>query len=276
MRARKRFGQHFLEPAWVRKVVTRIAPAPGDLLLEIGPGRGALTRELVAGGAGVVAVEVDRDLAAALAADLGPRARIVTGDVLRVDLARIVRELAGSAPPGRRVRVVGNLPYNVTSPIVIRLLEVARETGQVADAVLMVQHEVAERLAAGPGGGDYGPLAVAVQLWADVERLLTLPPGAFRPPPRVVSALVRLVFRPPRVEVADAPLFGALVRAVFSQRRKTLANALRPFAARRGVSAERVLGAAGIDGRRRPQTLDLAELAALARAVATSPTHAVL
>ena len=276
MRARKRFGQHFLEPAWVRKVVTLLAPAPGDALLEIGPGRGALTRELVAGGARVVAVEVDRDLAAGLVAELGPRATIVTGDVLRVDLAPLVRELAGPAADGRGVRVVGNLPYNVTSPIVLRLLEVARETGRVVDAVLMVQDEVAERLAARPGGGDYGPLAVAVQLWSDVERLLTLPPGAFRPQPRVVSALVRLVFRPPRVEVADLPLFDAMVRAVFSQRRKTLTNALRPFAGLRGVRADRALAAAGIDGRRRPQTLDLAELAALARAVATSPTHPVL
>jgi 16S rRNA (adenine1518-N6/adenine1519-N6)-dimethyltransferase len=165
------------------------------------------------------------------------------------------------------VRIAGNLPYNISTPLIGRLVGLARDTGRVADAVLMVQLEVANRLSASPGSGDYGPLTVFTQLWADVDLALRLPPGAFRPPPRVQSAVVALRFRPPVLEMASPALFDRLVRAIFLQRRKMLSNALQPFAASLGVSAPEALARAGIDGRRRPETLALVELARLAAAL---------
>jgi 16S rRNA (adenine1518-N6/adenine1519-N6)-dimethyltransferase len=267
LRARKRFGQHFLEPVWVKKVVEAIAPGPGDVFLEVGPGRGALTLALAARGARVVAVEIDRDLAADLAARVPPGVEIVEGDILRVNLEDLVAR-ALIAPPGTpgplRLRVAGNLPYNVASPVVFRLIETARATDRIADAVLMVQDEVAARLVAVPGTGDYGPLSITVQLHSTPRRLLTLPPGAFRPVPAVRSALVSLTFGPPAVTLADDRVFDDMVRAMFTQRRKVVANALSAFARRHGVAAGDVLAAAHIDGRRRPETLNLSELARLA------------
>lgn len=267
MRARKRFGQHFLEPAWVRKVVAAIAPAAGDVFLEVGPGPGALTRALAAYGVTITAVELDRDLAARLVREVPPNVTIVEGDVLQVDLDRLLREaLAAAGATGRAARVVGNLPYNVSSPILLRLARLARDGAPLRDATVMLQEEVAARVMAPPGGGEYGPLAIAVQLRADVQALLALPPGAFRPPPKVRSTLVGLTFRPARVEVGDEAHFERVVRAVFTQRRKTLANALGAFASARGLEARDVVARAGLDGRRRPETLDLAEFASLAAA----------
>jgi 16S rRNA (adenine1518-N6/adenine1519-N6)-dimethyltransferase len=140
----------------------------------------------------------------------------------------------------------------------------------------MLQEEVAARVMAPPGGRDYGPLAIAVQLRADARRLLALPPGAFRPPPKVRSALVGLGFRAARVEIADEALFERVVRAVFTQRRKTLANALQPFAAAHGTVAHDVLARAGLDGRRRPETLDLAEYARLSAVIGQAARTPVL
>ena len=277
MRARKRFGQHFLEPAWVRKVVEAIAPTSEDVFLEIGPGPGALTYALAQTGAAVTAVELDRDLAARLARAVPSNVRVVQGDVLRVDLDALVREsLAARCAAGGRARVVGNLPYNISSPILVRLLRTVRDGTPLSDATLMLQEEVAARVMAPPGGRDYGPLAITVQFRADAQRLLSLPPGAFRPVPRVRSALVGLSFRPPRVEVTDEALFEGVVRGAFTQRRKTLANALRPVAAARGADAGVVLARAGLDGRRRPETLDLAEFARLAAAFAPAARTPVL
>ena len=183
---------------------------------------------------------------------------VVTGDVLDVDLVAIARELGG-ATSGLR----GNLPYNISSPILFRLLAAA-ESGLLRDATLMLQREVADRLTAKIGTGDYGVLTVSTKIGADVTRVLALPPGAFRPPPKVRSAVVRLDFRPPPPEVRDAPLLIEIVRSVFTQRRKTLANALAPFATSRGRSAAEALVEAGIDPRRRPETLELTEYARLA------------
>jgi 16S rRNA (adenine1518-N6/adenine1519-N6)-dimethyltransferase len=159
--------------------------------------------------------------------------------------------------------VAGNLPYNVASPILSTLVRAHRAHGGLVDATLMLQREVADRIEALPGGGDYGPLAILTRLHADATRLLTLPPGAFRPPPKVHSAVVRLAFRAPAVALRDEAVFEALVRSIFTQRRKTVANALRPFATSRGADARAVLEAAGIDPSCRPETLSLAELAAL-------------
>ncbi|MGH9346561.1 MAG: 16S rRNA (adenine(1518)-N(6)/adenine(1519)-N(6))-dimethyltransferase RsmA [Vicinamibacterales bacterium] len=260
-RPRRRFGQHFLEPAWVDKLIDRLDLQPGDTFLEIGPGRGALTLPLARRVNRVVAVEIDRDLVAALAREVPPNVRLVQGDVLDLSLDEILR---GDTQP---VRVVGNLPYNVASPILFKLLRSHDAGRRLSDATLMLQREVADRLVASPGTGEYGALTIQVALHANVERVLTLPPGAFRPPPTVTSAVVRLRFRPPAVDVGDPVVFERLVRSIFLQRRKMLANALKPVADSMGRSAPQVLSHAGIDGRRRPETLTLAEVSRLVGAV---------
>jgi 16S rRNA (adenine1518-N6/adenine1519-N6)-dimethyltransferase len=263
MRARKRFGQHFLEAAWVAKVVAAVRPTATDRMIEIGPGRAALTEPLASRVERLVAVEVDRDLAARLAARQIPKLSVVTADVLDVDIGALAeREL--NATPARKVRVVGNLPYNISSPILFRLLDAAARTNVFQDASLMLQKEVADRLVARAGTAEYGVLTITTALGADVERVLSLPPGAFRPMPKVQSAVVRLTFRPPTVPVADPRLLVDLVRSVFTQRRKTVANALATFAGDRGRNAKTLLAEAGIDPSRRPETLQLVEFARLA------------
>jgi 16S rRNA (adenine1518-N6/adenine1519-N6)-dimethyltransferase len=279
VRARKRFGQHFLEPAWVDKVIRAIDPRPDETFLEIGPGRGALTRPLAARAKAVIACEIDRDLAAELREAMPKNVAIIEGDFLTSTID--VEELAAARSAACRVRVAGNLPYNVASPILFRLLEI--NTGSVAtrggplltDATLMLQREVADRLAAAPGSRDYGVLTVLVGHRAAVRRRLTLPPGAFRPQPKVHSAVVRLEFHGPQPPVVDEQVFADLVQAVFTRRRKTLANALAAYrpASRDAGGTERVrpqdtvrrvLAAAGIDGSRRPETLTIAEFGRLA------------
>lgn len=267
MRARKRFAQHFLETAWVHKLVAAVAASPDDSILEIGPGRGAITRPLAAHAKRLLAVEVDRDLAADLEAAQLPNVTVVTSDVLSVDLVPIVSDWLGAPPgPSNQFRIVGNLPYNISSPILFMLLDLAAKTGGVRDAVLMLQKEVADRLVARTGTGDYGVLTVLTARNADVTRVLSLPPGAFRPQPKVHSAVVRLVFRPAKVQIGDQDLFVRMVRTMFTQRRKTIGNALKPFGAERGVEPMEALAAVGIDPKRRPETLDLAEMARLAAA----------
>jgi 16S rRNA (adenine1518-N6/adenine1519-N6)-dimethyltransferase len=245
----------------VAKVIAAVHPTKDDTFLEIGPGRGALTRPLASRAGRVVAVEIDRDLAAALAEERLPNVRVIEMDFLALDLGEALRE------EPKPLRVAGNLPYNVSSPILFALIAAADEGRVLADATLMLQKEVAERLAASPGRKEYGTLAVQVALVADVEPLLTLPPGAFRPAPKVTSAVVRLRFRPPAVDVGDARIFERIVRGIFLQRRKTIANALRPVADAMGHSAAELLERAEVDGRLRPEALSLAQLARLSRAV---------
>lgn len=265
IRARRRFAQHFLEASWVPKLVALVAPEPTDAILEIGAGRGALTLALAERCGRLVAVEVDRDLVSRLRATAPASVEVVEADILRVDLSALVRGLAAAPGVTGPVRIVGNLPYNISSPILFRLVSLARETGGgVRDATLMLQREVADRVAAGPGGGNWGPLGIAIQRVADVQRLAALPPGAFRPAPRVHSAVVRLVFRPAAAPSPAETSLDALARALFTRRRKTLRNALEPFARRHGVDPARVLAEAGLDARRRPETLSLEELARLA------------
>jgi 16S rRNA (adenine1518-N6/adenine1519-N6)-dimethyltransferase len=256
LHARKRFGQHFLEAAWADKLVAAFEPKPEDRFLEIGPGPGALTLRLAPRVAHLTAVEIDRDVIAALRPQLPPNVDLIEADVLDFDLGA----LAGTGP----LRVAGNLPYNISSPVLFRVIGVAASHPSLIDATFMVQREVAERLEARPGSGDYGVLAISIQLRASVQRLLTLPPGAFRPPPKVHSAVVRLTFRPPSVAIADESVFEGMVRSMFTQRRKTLSNALAPFAASRSAAARDALAAADVDPSRRPETLSLPELAALA------------
>jgi 16S rRNA (adenine1518-N6/adenine1519-N6)-dimethyltransferase len=260
-RPRKRFGQHFLEPAWVAKVIEAIKPTADDTFLEIGPGRGALTRPLAARAGRVVAVEIDRDLAAALEHEAIQTVRIIPSDFLKMNLQEA---LAGEPRP---LRVAGNLPYNVSSPILFALLGAADEGRVLSDATLMLQKEVADRLVAKPGRKEYGVLAIQATVSADVSHLLTLPPGAFRPPPKVTSAVVRLRFRPPLVDVGDRHVFERIVRGMFLQRRKTLANALRPVADSLGRDAAELLERAQVDGGLRPEALTVEQIARLSRAV---------
>jgi len=246
--ARKRFGQNFLvDQQAIGDILAAIAPRPGDLVIEIGPGHGALTRPLAASGARLIVVEIDRDLAARLQAS-GLDCEVVNEDALRVDFAA----LAGGCP----YRMVGNLPYNISTPLLFHLL--GQEPAAV-DLHFMLQKEVANRLAAGPGGRNYGRLSLACQNRCEVYSLFELGPEAFEPRPRVDSAFVRLVPRPaPLVEPALQEDFDRVVTRAFSQRRKTLRNSLRPL-----LSASEIENA-GLDPIARPERLSLQDFIRLA------------
>lgn len=254
---RRALGQHFLRDAGIaRAIVDLVAPTAADLAVEIGPGEGALTDQLAGRAGRLIAVEVDRQLIERLRRRL-PGVEVIEADARVWDYGALVR------PPGGRVLVLGNLPYSVGKPILQALVEARTAIDQMA---LMLQLEVAERVAAAPGGKTYGSLSVLTQLYCDVRIAMSVPPGAFRPPPKVDSAVLHL--RPlsaPRVDVADEARFHAVVRAAFAQRRKTLANAL---AAGLGLSVSAVraaAGGAGVDAARRAETLNIKEFAELAR-----------
>jgi len=266
-RARKRFGQHFLEPAWVDKVLRAIAPASDQAFIEIGAGRGAMTRALTARARRVVAFEIDRDLAAALRQTAPTNLTVVEGDFLDVT-PETLQSVLTAGELAQPIRVAGNLPYNVASPILFKLVDLRAAGIRLADAHVMLQREVADRLVATPGTGEYGVLTVLIGHVAGVERVLALPAGAFRPAPKVQSAVVRLQFHPPNPPVKDGRIFVDLVRAVFTRRRKTLANALLAFERKRVGAFAGPKRLAGIDGRRRPETLSIAEFARLADAIA--------
>lgn len=258
-RPRKRFGQHFLvDGGTIARIVDLVHPEPGEVVLEIGPGRGALTTPLLGQLSRLVAVEIDRDLAAALRRRWPAEAlRLVEGDILAVDLAAVLAEEGG-----QRLLVVGNLPYNITAPLLFHLLAHA---DHVSRAVLMVQREVAARLTATPGSREYGLITVLLRMRAQVEVRLPVPRARFRPVPGVDSAVIELRFTPTnQVAVGDRAAWQRLVRAAFGQRRKMLRNTLlaaAPSLLREDlrVIAER----SGIDLERRPETLDLAEFARL-------------
>jgi 16S rRNA (adenine1518-N6/adenine1519-N6)-dimethyltransferase len=252
----RRLGQHFLRPGAVRRLVQAIAPARTDVFLEIGPGRGALTLPLLEVGARVVAVEKDPALARRLREEAPAHLEVVEGDALEVDLPALV-------PPG--TRLVGNLPYYVSSPLLRRFLDARRH---FRDLHAMLQEEVAERVAAPPGSRDYGILSVHYALWAEVELLLRFPPGAFDPPPKVRSAVLRARFREtPRAEVPDPAAFEALVRHAFARRRRTLENNLRD----RYPDLKERLAGVGLAGTRRAETLSVEEFARLSRALPEVP-----
>jgi 16S rRNA (adenine1518-N6/adenine1519-N6)-dimethyltransferase len=250
---RKRFGQHFLhDPAVIARIVAALAPQPGDHLVEIGPGRGALTDQLLAvPGCSLDAIEIDRDLAARLRARCAARSACVLheADALEFDFSALAR--ARGAP----LRILGNLPYNISTPLLFHLLSHA---AAIRDLHVMLQREVAVRLAAQPGGHDYGRLTVMLAPRAEVTRLFDVGPGAFQPPPRVWSAVVRLTMRtqPPFVM---SPHYAPLVAAAFTQRRKTLRNALSAFLTREQIVA------CGVDPSARPETLSPAVFNTLAQ-----------
>ncbi len=261
LRAKKSWGQNFLGDEAILDTIARLAvERQGEVVVELGAGLGHLTARLLARGARVVAVERDRDMARVLRGELGEAVRLLEADAARLDY----RALAVEAGEGGPVAVVGNLPYHLSSPILFSLLD---QADAVSRAVLLLQREVAERLSAAPGTKAWGLLSVLLQQRAEVTVERRVPPGAFLPPPKVESAVVRVAFGPSRAEVVDPARFRRLVKAGFAQRRKTLGNALR--ASRLGPPASRAaaLRAAGIDAARRGETLAVAEWAALERAL---------
>jgi 16S rRNA (adenine1518-N6/adenine1519-N6)-dimethyltransferase len=268
-RAKKRFGQHFLEAAWVAKLLRAIAPERWDVFLEIGPGRGALTFPLAEAAARVVAFEIDRELAAGLQTarhDLTNKLVVAQGNFLDVPEGRL--RAAFGEHPGP-IRVAGNLPYNVASPILFRLTELSRQGLPLGDATVMVQREVADRLVARPGTRDYGVLTVLIGRHWRVDRVLDLPPGAFRPMPKVHSTVVRLTPRAAFPVAKDEAVFEALTQAVFTRRRKTLSNSLRAYSESERVPPATALERAGLDGSRRPETLTIQEIVRLSDEFAT-------
>jgi 16S rRNA (adenine1518-N6/adenine1519-N6)-dimethyltransferase len=269
LRPKKSWGQNFLED---RRAIARIADAaalaPEDTALEIGAGLGALTRALGERAGQVIAVERDPDLVAVLQAEFpaGGRVRIAAMDALAIDYAALVAEAGGGGAAGLRpLVVVGNLPYQITTPLLFRLLRAAGQ-GLVARAVLMVQKEVAERIAAGPGRKSYGRLSVMVQQVAEVKILFHVGAGAFLPPPQVTSTVFSLVPRArPLAPVRDAGMFAAVVRAAFAGRRKMLRRSLDTAF---GAVVGEALVEAGIEGTRRPEELAVIEFGRLADALA--------
>lgn len=256
MTAKRHLGQHFLtDPRILNRIADALGAAPGDRVLEIGPGRGALTRVLLARGLRVTAVERDPDLIPALRAEF-PDLALVQGDALRLDWAAAV-----GAEPGGPWRVVGNIPYQITSP----LLEKALAPPRPARIVYLVQREVADRLAAEPGTPAYGALTVGVRVLAAVERLFAVPAGAFRPRPRVESAVVRIEpLALPLVPDSELVQFRRLVTGLFGARRKQLPRALRTI----GLAPEeanRAVAALGVEGTRRAETLAPRDFVALHR-----------
>ena len=247
--ARKRFGQHFLtDTAIIDAIVAAIAPVCGDAMVEIGPGLAALTQPLVERLGGLTVIELDRDLAARLR--LHPQLRVVESDVLKVDFSALATDL-GSA----KLRVVGNLPYNISTPILFHLLN---HVAAVRDQHFMLQKEVIDRMVAAPGSGDYSRLSVMLQWRYAMENVLFVPPECFDPPPRVDSAIVRMVplVEPPGI---DVHLYGELVQTAFSQRRKILRNTLGKWLDARDFAGT-------FDLQRRAEEVPVAEYVALAQA----------
>jgi 16S rRNA (adenine1518-N6/adenine1519-N6)-dimethyltransferase len=255
-RARKRFGQHFLhDPAVIARIVDAVGLRPGDAAVEIGPGRGALTAGLLSAAGRLDAIEIDRDLAAAL----HERFRGQTGWTLHTVDALTVDWRALAAARGARLRIIGNLPYNISTPLLFRLLESA---DAIADMHFMLQREVVDRIVATPGSREYGRLGVMLAPRVRAARLFEVGSGAFQPPPRVNSAVIHLRVEPQPPHWSRAPLYGPVVTAAFGQRRKTLRNALRAY-----LSAE-AIRALGIDPAARAETLTAAQFGALALAAA--------
>lgn len=247
---RKRFGQHFLsDPAVIEAIVRAIAPKPGDAMVEIGPGLAALTQPLVERLGRLHVIELDRDLAAKLRAH--PQLQVVQSDVLRVDFTGLAREL--DAP---KLRVVGNLPYNISTPILFHLLA---HVDVVADQHFMLQREVVDRMVAAPATPAYGRLSVMLQWRYEMENVLHVPPQAFDPPPRVDSAVVRMAPRPDPAAV-DVELLQELVQVAFSQRRKLLRHTLGRWLEQRGA-----VGA--FDVQRRAEEVPVREYVALAQSL---------
>ena len=254
-KARKRFGQNFLHDVhWIGHIAKAVAPRLGDNIIEIGPGQAALTRELIAGAGHVRAVEIDRDLAAWLKEQFSPeQLTLIEADALTLDW-KALAEQTGT------LRIVGNLPYNISSPLLFALM---RAADHVRDQHFMLQREVVDRMVAAPGSKTYGRLSVMLQWRYHMTKLFDVPPGAFNPPPKVVSSVVRMTPKDPaQVPAVDADLFSSVVANAFSQRRKTLRNALSVLMSAEGIEA------ADVNPQARAETLDLDAFVRLARKAA--------
>ncbi len=251
-RPRKRFGQHFLhDPAVIDRIVNAIDPQTGQRLVEIGPGQGAITLPLLKRVSHLDVIELDRDLVAALSRQYknDDQITIHNADALRFDFATL-----GSA--SQPLRIVGNLPYNISTPLMFCLIE---QRAIVEDMHFMLQKEVVDRLVADPGCKAYGRLGVMVSTYCAAERLFDIGSGAFKPPPKVSSAFLRLTpYTKPPFDISDAGIFAQLVNQAFSMRRKTLRNSLRGFV------DEATIKSVDIDPQRRPETLTPSEFAKLA------------
>ena len=254
-RARRRFGQNFLhDPRVIERIVDAIDPRPGQAIVEIGPGQAALTRALVRRAGHVTAIEIDRDLAAWLRGEFTPeQLTLVEADALTLDWSA----LATSA-----LRLVGNLPYNISSPLLFRLAQIA---DRVVDQHFMLQKEVVDRMVAPPGSKTYGRLSVMLQLRYRLTKLFDVPRGAFNPPPKVTSSVVRMVPKAAdALPAVDDDLFARVVAAAFNQRRKILRNALA------GIVDEGMFAEAAVDPLARAETLDVDAFVRLARAAAAT------
>ena len=248
-RARKRFGQNFLhDPGVIARIVRTVNPQPGDHLVEIGPGQAAITEPLLASGCTLTAIEIDRDLAASLRQRFAdePRFSLIEQDVLTVDLAAL---------QPRPIRIVGNLPYNISTPLLFHMLA----CGGVTDAHVMLQREVVDRMVAAAGTPAYGRLSVMLAAVASAQRVIDVGPGAFRPAPKVQSAVARITPLAEPLDVGDRTLFAEIVRVAFAARRKTLANALKAQ-----LSANEITEA-GIDPTARAEVISPQAFALLAR-----------
>ncbi|HBA86528.1 MAG TPA: 16S rRNA (adenine(1518)-N(6)/adenine(1519)-N(6))-dimethyltransferase [Geobacter sp.] len=272
VRAKKALGQNFLvDDNVLSRIVSCVAPTPGDCILEVGPGRGALSRLLVASGARYLAVEWDRDLIPLLHAEFAglENVEVGHGDILRVDLEQLLTSRGG----GKKWKVAANLPYNISSQVLFRFLECSSLFERL---VLMLQKEVGDRLTAPPNCKDYGALTVLLRLHFDIRREFIVKPGAFRPIPKVDSAVLSFIpLGKPRAEVGDEEFFRRVVKGAFNQRRKTLLNTLRSAGFDDGDgSLCAALARSGIDGGRRGETLSLEEFAKLSRELSAGKTLA--
>jgi 16S rRNA (adenine1518-N6/adenine1519-N6)-dimethyltransferase len=255
-RARRRFSQNFLhDPGTIARIIDAIEPRSTDSIIEVGPGSGALTAPLLERCEHLTAIEIDRDLAQTLEQRFtSGRLTLICADALKIDWPDLARKAGG------RLRIVGNLPYHISTPLLFAWLPIAAE---VLDQHLMLQKEVVDRIVAHPGGRDYGRLSVMLQYRYRVERLFNVAAGAFVPAPKVQSSVIRLVPRAQQeLAVSDVPAFSRVVSAAFGQRRKMLRNALAP------VLSETAVRQAGVDPGARAETLDVAAFARLAQQLA--------
>jgi len=254
---RKRFGQHFLhDPRVIDNIVEAINPSPGDTLIEIGPGLGALTLPLLDRGCKVVAIDIDRDVLAYLRSLNIDSAtlELIESDALKFDFKALSERLQ------QKLRVIGNLPYNISTPLLFHLFQ---SSDCLSDMHFMLQKEVIDRMVAAPANKTYGRLSVMVQAKANAESLFDIGPGAFKPPPKVTSSIVRILPNTVAHAVLNQPLLATIVSGAFSQRRKTSRNALKPWL------SEDDWQALQLDPNRRPETLSVAEFIAIANYVHT-------
>ncbi|HEX5081096.1 MAG TPA: 16S rRNA (adenine(1518)-N(6)/adenine(1519)-N(6))-dimethyltransferase RsmA [Blastocatellia bacterium] len=271
MRAKRSLGQNFLVGShYPRRIVDSVAPRAGETIIEIGPGQGALTGLLLESGARVIAVELDPELIPELSRMFSGHEnfRLIRADALKVDYCELIS-------PDSSARIVANLPYYISTPILQRLIESRR---CLSEMTLMLQREVVERITASPGGKEYGVLTVITQFYCEVEKLFDVPPGAFRPAPKVHSSVLRLRPRERTAEpVADEALMIELTKTLFAQRRKTILNNLRAGWNRLGLADESEIAGllsscipGGLDPKRRAETLSIEEIARLANAIFNS------